>query len=142
MDLHDKPPRKPDLVGSLLDIPLETNSCLRVYCGHVLEHLEKPDVYVALNEIRRVLKPSGLLMIVGPDWDRTKKTDYQVKKWMKCGAGRWPGDAHKWIATEKEMVSFLENWHYSCIDIAEVGKEWPVVSHVYWQFAILCAPYA
>jgi SAM-dependent methyltransferase len=45
-------------------IPLEHGAVDLVWCSEVLEHI--PDVGAALNEIRRVLKPGGRLLLTVP----------------------------------------------------------------------------
>jgi SAM-dependent methyltransferase len=45
-------------------IPLEHGAVHLVWCSEVLEHI--PDVGAALNEIRRVLKPHGRLLLTVP----------------------------------------------------------------------------
>jgi SAM-dependent methyltransferase len=45
-------------------IPLEHGSVDLVWCSEVLEHI--PDVGAALNEVRRVLKPGGRVLITVP----------------------------------------------------------------------------
>lgn len=62
MDLDES--RKPDLVGSVLDIPQEDNSFDGAIFSEVIEHIPEPDV--ALSEINRCLRPSGILYITAP----------------------------------------------------------------------------
>jgi SAM-dependent methyltransferase len=51
-------------LGSAYEIPFEAGCMDVVFLSHVLEHLEDPDR--AMNEISRVLKPGGLLIIIVP----------------------------------------------------------------------------
>lgn len=53
------------LVGELPRLELEAGSFRAVTLYHVLEHLDRPFEYLA--EIRRVLRPDGLLLIEVPD---------------------------------------------------------------------------
>jgi len=48
------------MVGSLVDIPLESESVDLIMCGFVFEHLDNPDS--AIRELARVLKPGGLFI--------------------------------------------------------------------------------
>lgn len=41
-----------------------------IYMCHVLEHMRAPDVEAVLGEMRRILKPGGVLRISVPDFDR------------------------------------------------------------------------
>jgi SAM-dependent methyltransferase len=52
------------VAASLINIPLIDASCDVCFCSEVLEHIE--DDGAALDELRRVLKPGGFLMISVP----------------------------------------------------------------------------
>ena len=47
-------------------LPYESNSVDEVYCAHVLEHLDRPELLIA--EFYRVLKPGALLHIIVPHY--------------------------------------------------------------------------
>lgn len=64
--------------GSILDIPLESNSVDYILCDQVLEHLRMADVPIALFNIRRVLKEGGKATIVVPDFEDA------VKQWLSA----------------------------------------------------------
>lgn len=53
-----------DYICSVNYLPFEDNKFGCVICEHVLEHLEEPAK--AIDEIKRVLKPKGLLILVVP----------------------------------------------------------------------------
>lgn len=53
--------------GSATKIPFESNKFDVVLTTQVLEYI--PDVDVALNEIYRVLKPGGSVVVLDTDWD-------------------------------------------------------------------------
>lgn len=54
----------PDVVGSATDIPLGNASFDTVVCTEVLEHV--PDPLKAMQEMHRVLKPGGYLILTTP----------------------------------------------------------------------------
>ena len=63
-------PKFPDLAlfGDVVaGLPLENHSVDFVYSSHMLEHLALDDFRIALQEIRRVLKPNGVFRSVIPD---------------------------------------------------------------------------
>lgn len=51
-------------VGDALHLPFKDNAFDRIVCSEVLEHI--PDYATAFEEIRRVLKPDGLLAVSVP----------------------------------------------------------------------------
>jgi SAM-dependent methyltransferase len=58
---------KPDIVGSITDIPLVNGTCDLVYSSHNIEHLAEHEVPMALSEFYRVLKRGGRVEIECPD---------------------------------------------------------------------------
>jgi SAM-dependent methyltransferase len=61
------PAVKPDVVGSITEIPLRNAVADAVYSSHNLEHLDSHQVPLALSEFFRVLKPGGRIVIATPD---------------------------------------------------------------------------
>tara|TARA_X000001036_G_C20316388_1_gene658582 strand:- start:52 stop:663 length:612 start_codon:yes stop_codon:yes gene_type:complete len=58
----------PDIVSSMIDMSsIESNSFDAVYSSHNIEHLFAHEVPLALNEMSRVLKNNGFLIITCPD---------------------------------------------------------------------------
>lgn len=53
-----------DVIGDLLNIPLTDGELDGVVLTEVLEHCEDP--FKAISEVRRVLKPGGLLFVTSP----------------------------------------------------------------------------
>lgn len=129
-----------DVQGSILALPIETASCVRVYAGHVLEHIEEEDVPAALAEIRRVLMPGGEAMLVGPDMARMRAGSVEWEQ-NHAGGRRWPGDEHRWHssgARVRELAAgiFAE---VLVLPIGDVATDrWPLVSRVWWQYAVSC----
>ena len=56
-----------DLIGDMLDIPMEPDSVDAVFTSHTLEHVTYHDGIRALREFLRVLKPCGRVWIVVPN---------------------------------------------------------------------------
>lgn len=54
----------PDIVGDIHHLPLKDNTIDAIICLAVLEHVENP--LVAVQEMRRVLKPGGRCLIYVP----------------------------------------------------------------------------
>jgi len=58
------PDYRPDLVGNIHHLPLDSNSVDAILCLAVLEHVEDPPK--AISEILRVLKPGGYCLLYVP----------------------------------------------------------------------------
>ena len=129
---------RPDVAASLLALPFRDRSASRVYAGHVLEHLdyhlEVPD---ALAEVRRVLTPGGRAVFVTPDCDRA--TGMPEHHGAVHGGHRWPGDEHKWAASESRLLAAVQVWFPGAraVPIGDVPAGWPVVSRAAWQCAVI-----
>ena len=61
---------EPDVVGSITAMDMPDGSVDGVYASHILEHVEQWQVHEALCEVRRVLRPGGVALIVTPDLER------------------------------------------------------------------------
>ncbi len=62
------PATRPDIVASITDMtPVADGRVDAVFSSHNLEHLYAHEVPLALREFRRVLKPSGLVLVTLPD---------------------------------------------------------------------------
>ena len=60
---------RPDIVASAADLSgqVEDESCDAIWSSHTLEHLHRHEVPLALSEFRRVLAPTGFVLIRSPD---------------------------------------------------------------------------
>jgi ubiquinone/menaquinone biosynthesis C-methylase UbiE len=63
--------------GDLHDLPLADASADRARTDRVLQHVEDPAR--VLGEVRRVLRPGGLLGMAEPDWDTLAVADADVE---------------------------------------------------------------
>lgn len=63
------PEVNPDIIGSIteLDAAFAPQSFDAVWSSHVLEHLYAHEVYPALRQLHRVLKPDGFALLMSPD---------------------------------------------------------------------------
>ncbi len=62
------PKVEPDIISSITDMKVvESGSVDALYSSHNIEHLEFHNVFVALKEFHRVLKPEGFMLLLCPD---------------------------------------------------------------------------
>lgn len=131
---------QPDIIASAEDMPFGDGTVGMLYAGHVLEHIEISKVPAILEEFRRVLAPTGGMLIVGPDLDRAEAYYPDEVEIIKTGGNRWPGDAHLWHSRESTMLAMLRlgGWDVAPAEIYPVFASglWPVTSGAGWQFVI------
>lgn len=66
--LDINPNVEPDVIGTITNMEsVENGSVDAVFSSHNIEHLYPDEVPLALNEFKRVLKPSGFALITCPD---------------------------------------------------------------------------
>jgi len=63
----DKYAENADLQDDILSLTLKDNSVELVYFSHIIEHFNKDDINLVLNEIKRILQSGGILIIETPD---------------------------------------------------------------------------
>lgn len=54
--------------GLITSLPYKNDFFDVVHCSHVIEHLTYPDIIYAINEMMRVVKKEGLVIIRSPLW--------------------------------------------------------------------------
>ena len=62
--IFDEDVRYGDIVKGL---PVADNSVTGLYCSHILEHIHRDNIEVALENSYRILKPDGIFRLVVPD---------------------------------------------------------------------------
>lgn len=135
-----------DLVGSVLDIPLETNTVEEIHCVHLLEHLTRDKYPRALAEMHRVLEPSGVLYVETPDFMGTvtrlsaafKNGDAEsIHVWTTStyGKNEREGMAHYWGFYEGLMRRAFR--HQGFYDVERLTSTEDMISTHYKQEPVL-----
>ncbi len=126
-DMDQQNPRKQVsfVRGSAMTLPFADASVDKVICSEVLEHL--PDYQGALQEIKRVLKPGGLLAIsvprFGPEW----------LCWQLSAAYHQAEGGHIRIFKARQLQRTVEALGMHCY-----GKHWAHALHSpYWWLRCL-----
>ncbi len=101
---------------SVYDLKHHDDKFHLVYLLEVLEHLDYPER--ALEEIKRVLKPGGHLIVGVPREPLWRTLNVSRGKYLK-DLGNTPGHLNHW--SSKELVKFLEK-HFGSV----VAKESPL----------------
>ena len=143
VDLRTHEDVTPDLIHDVREpLPFTPGSIDAVYCGHILEHLTHNECAKALDNIRTVLKPDGLLGVVGPDIELAEAGYPEAIPDIMHGTTGEQGAGHEWVPTLASTVELLEanGWRVTPLTIETMPSHWPVVSRIGWQFALEATP--
>jgi SAM-dependent methyltransferase len=72
-----------DVVSTAINLPFQTNSFDAILCTEVLEHLSEPEV--AVQEMGRVIQPSGYLLITVPFSEQLHEEPYDYYRFTRYG---------------------------------------------------------
>lgn len=148
VDWAGSPHRKDETVDLTGRLPWPRLSIEEAYAGHLLEHLAYDDAVGLLRRLRPLMKPTGEVMVVGPDVDAARDMveagtfDYRYHSLESIEHGdlRWPGSSHRWYCTAKQVQEMLESTGWQ--DVVDVGimnvpGKWPVIDRMQlWQLAV------
>ncbi len=112
--------------GSLTALPFEDNTFDTVLCLDVLEHLYYNEQGVALKEIRRVLKPGGIILFSCPNlahFTSRLKLMFRGKLLRTAEVGHHPGD--------RPMLEYQELFEKVGFKILERQGIFPTVPPIY-----------
>lgn len=113
--LDINPDFAPDYVADLQSLPLEDESTDIVLCFRVLEHVF--DVAKALKEIKRILRPDGILFLSVPIYRGLTRT-YEYSDRTKCERGpTWSFPDHCW---DFEIEDLKKKIKASGMDVVEI----------------------
>lgn len=145
----------PDLVVPRdAPLPFPDGSCVRIYLGHVLEHVRWDRVLGFLADVRRLLVDGGELLVTGPDvrrtlnlWKLNQVDDALMHSVMEHAEvptdTDWPEASHQWNCHEARVHRLLEVSGFANIEprdiyaMARDGSPWPVVCPTDWQLCLL-----
>lgn len=94
------------------DLPYTDNSIEEIYCSHALEHIGYRQVAPTLQEWRRVLAPSGLIILHVPDliWccqNFLEHPDSEFHLWTLFGQQNRVGEYHQTGFARAMMERYL-----------------------------------
>lgn len=111
-DLHDS-----DMDCDIRKLPFGTESADEILAVHVAEHFFRHELPEVLTEWKRVLKPSGWLILELPCWDKVQQliaagAPENMTRWALYGEPRTHVDGypalHKWCWSLGELHGLLE----------------------------------
>jgi SAM-dependent methyltransferase len=129
-----------DIVGGL---PVPARSAAGVYCSHVLEHIDRASIAVALKNTLEMLQPGGLFRLVVPDlgWrarllvqstgdedaaDRFMRISYLGEETPLTGPmarlrAAFGNAGHRWMHDEAGMTKLLRQAGFTGIRRCSLG---------------------
>lgn len=136
-----------DVRGDCFALPFRAATFAQVYAGHVLEHLPYHALPRMLAEVRRVLRPRGRFVVVGPCIELAVWTNQP--NWLMRDICRTvpaeplPGHGHAWTATGPLTLAAVQVVFPKAklIPASSVTKpEWPNPCLDDWQCAVVARP--
>lgn len=107
------------VIGDVLGLPFADSSFDMVYAGEVLEHLWTP--LIALQEVRRVLKPGGTLLLDTPHVYAVGR----LVRWILLGRNSIGDPDHKLFYTPAVLVNLLTQSGFEVQDMC-TDRKWRV----------------
>lgn len=118
-----------DFVGDVRNLEaFADESCIEIYCSHVLEHVGQADVLETLNGLFRILAPAGRLYISVPDMDMLawlfvnpsmgKPQRFQIMR-MMFGGQTDEFDFHKIGLNFGFLMDYLQDVGFSSVEHVE-----------------------
>lgn len=125
------------IVGSVTNIPLKTNSFDYVFCIDVLQHV--PDIKKAIEELHRILKRGGKLIII----DKNKFGLHKkylipkciIQKYRESTEVRYSSFKERWFQPEKlkkDIIKYFDNAKYEYLienNKNSIFKLFPKLNH-------------
>ena len=108
-----------DLVCDIRKLPYPAGSVDLIETYHVIEHLNRHDLPIALKEWHRVLAVGGKLIIECPDFDEAVKSYIEGNEKRIdniFGLQRFPGDVHQFGYNFKRLKKALEEAGFKDIE--------------------------
>jgi predicted SAM-dependent methyltransferase len=147
VDVAENDHVKPDMICSLQSLGDEVRDVGAVYLGHVLEHVDPVPVITSLRKLWESCVLGCRVAVVGPDvlraWNGVMDgtITYDDAVGATLGARRWPGDEHRWVCYEEELVSLVRASGLTDARGVPIGSsvlnDFPVVSRAGWQCAVI-----
>lgn len=118
VNIDVEPSCKPDLVHDFANktLPYKDRTIDEVVMFHVIEHISKPRHRLILNEIWRVLRSGGLMILAYPEftkcvdnWLSNKQGKRDFWEHTLYGRQLYPSDYHVCIMHTPTFVGFLKN---------------------------------
>jgi SAM-dependent methyltransferase len=131
---------QPDVYGDAQKLPIASNSIDSVLLLDVLEHLQNPDQ--ALNEIFRVLKTNGVLILQVPFLYPIHDAPCDYRRWSKFGLHEMASQHGFLIVKESFSGNLLESAAIiSNIAMAKTVLNWLSQKRIASIFVLILPPY-
>jgi predicted SAM-dependent methyltransferase len=140
----DSDPRvSPDVCRDAVDYLAEQPdaSVDEAYAGHFLEHLEREDGLTVLRELRRALRPGGIVGVVVPDtFEIMRRVCYgELDLDEACELYFYSTvqpSRHRWSYDERTLARALREAGFEVIGAIDRWSDPRLVAGVWWQCGI------
>jgi SAM-dependent methyltransferase len=113
-----------EMFENLADV--QTGQYNKVFLFFVLEHLGDPIAY--LEQVKRILKPGGLLFIVIPNVDDALLTLYNIPSFKSF----YYTPAHQFYYSKRTLTDLFHNASFQDFDIRPIQR-YDLSNHMHWM---------
>lgn len=124
-----------DIRADIFNLPFEKDSADLVYLFHTIEHIKETEHYLVLDQIWKVLKPSGRLIITYPEFSKCALN--YINNWKGArdffkmtifGRQSHPGDYHISLMDSTFFVPYLKQCGFENVVVSEeIGEPYNTV---------------
>ncbi len=110
--------------AEMSSLPYEDSFFDAIVCTSVINHSRIAKIKKTFDEIQRVLKPGGILVLVvlSPK-DFTAKTGHEIEPGTRIGIADWDSDVPHHFFTKKELVGFLKDFRLTAFRETSIRSE-------------------
>lgn len=118
-----------DVKAALPHLPFKNEMFEYIQCSHLIEHIDFNSVPAALFELRRVMKPNGIMFISAPDMERANAVESAQWEHYTIKGGVPEGWEHNWVSTLRLLRELLIKAGFVPTWAKQVPDGWQANTH-------------
>lgn len=118
-------------------LPFKDRAFEQIHMAHVIEHVTLEEAPMVLAEVRRVLRPTGIFYIAGPDSKRAKEAGSTYWAKVSHWGGATAGWDHRWDCSVPKLTKLLRDSGFVPRWTTGVPTGWPANTHA-WPIDFEC----
>lgn len=118
-----------DVRAKLPGLPFRDGTFEYVQCSHLIEHVDYDLVLSSLRDVRRVMRPNGVLFISAPDMERASAVESVQWEHYTIKGGVPDGWEHKWVSDVRTLRALLVDAGFVPTWAKQVPQGWQANTH-------------